>query len=253
MLKVKHNYGFFSCSSVRLYKIITYLNRHKTIPTLVDSSESYNKYKADCDVTTEMYEDYTTMDIPITFNTPIPIDRFNFQFSNYKDIDYASMLPFITKYFTPSKQIIAIRDALIDTYKIDPDTCVGLYYRGTDKRSETHIGDVNQYLSKINGVMEPGMTLFAQTDSTQCLNFFKTHFPSLIHLDETTTSSTNRGIHYQKTAAENNIEIKYLFASLLILAKCKYVVCSSGNCSIWLMHYRGGANNVQQYLNDIWY
>jgi len=163
------------------------------------------------------------------------------------------MLPFVTKYFTPSKQIIAIRDALIEKYKIDTDTCVGLYYRGTDKYSETRIGDVTQYLSKINGVMEPGMTLFVQTDSTQCLDFFKTHFPSLIHLEETSTSSTNVGIHFEKTAAENNLEIKYFFASLLILAKCKYVVCSSGNCSIWLMYYRGGANNVQQYLNDIWY
>ena len=29
----------------------------------------------------------------------------------------------------------------------------------------------------------------------------------------------------------------------------KYIVSTSGNCSKWMVFYRGNANNVYQYLN----
>jgi hypothetical protein len=36
------------------------------------------------------------------------------------------------------------------------------------------------------------------------------------------------------------------------MSKCKYVVCgSSGNCSIWITFYRGNADNVYQYLENV--
>ena len=52
---------------------------------------------------------------------------------------------------------------------------------------------------------------------------------------------------------QNNIYSKYYLAITIIMAKCKYIVCGSGNCSIWIMFYRGNNNNVCQYNNGKWY
>lgn len=45
---------------------------------------------------------------------------------------------------------------------------------------------------------------------------------------------------------------KYYLAITIIMSKCKFILCSSGNCSIWIMYYRGNCKNVFQYLNDKW-
>ena len=39
-------------------------------------------------------------------------------------------------------------------------------------------------------------------------------------------------------------------ATFLILSKCKHIIMSSGNCSLWTIYYRGNADNIYQYLND---
>ena len=50
---------------------------------------------------------------------------------------------------------------------------------------------------------------------------------------------------------QNNEFSKYYLAITMIMSECKYVVCgSSGNCSIWIMFYRGNADNVYQFLED---
>ena len=39
----------------------------------------------------------------------------------------------------------------------------------------------------------------------------------------------------------------------VIISKCKYIICSSGNCSIWMMFYRGNNKNIIQHINGSWY
>ena len=45
---------------------------------------------------------------------------------------------------------------------------------------------------------------------------------------------------------------KYL-AITIIMSRCKYIICGSGNCDIWIMFYRGNNKNVIQNLNGTWY
>ena len=45
MIKIQHNSGFFSCCSVRLNKIVDYINLEKKIPNIVDSSKQFKWYK----------------------------------------------------------------------------------------------------------------------------------------------------------------------------------------------------------------
>jgi len=75
---------------------------------------------------------------------------------------------------------------------------------------------------------------------------------NVIVIIENSTSYTNRGIHKEKTPSDNYNDVQTLFATFLIISKCKYIICSSGNCSIWMMYYRENANNVFQNLNKVW-
>ena len=36
------------------------------------------------------------------------------------------------------------------------------------------------------------------------------------------------------------------------MSKSKYIVCCAGNCSIWIMLYRGNCDNVYEYTNGKW-
>ena len=80
---------------------------------------------------------------------------------------------------------------------------------------------------------------------SRCIN-------NLIIIKENSVSYTDIGIHYEKTYNENYTDIQYLFGTFLIIAKCKYIICSSSNCSVWIMYYRENAENIYQNLNKIW-
>lgn len=46
---------------------------------------------------------------------------------------------------------------------------------------------------------------------------------------------------------------KYYLAITIIMSKCKYIICGSGNCSIWIMFYRENNKNVCQYRKGKWH
>ena len=46
---------------------------------------------------------------------------------------------------------------------------------------------------------------------------------------------------------------KKFLAIIMIMSKCKYIICGSGNCDMWIMFYRGNNKNVIQNLNGTWY
>jgi len=46
---------------------------------------------------------------------------------------------------------------------------------------------------------------------------------------------------------QNHIFSKYYLAITIIMSRCKYIICGSGNCSLWIMFYRNNCNNVYQH------
>lgn len=56
-----------------------------------------------------------------------------------------------------------------------------------------------------------------------------------------------------KKKNENYYQMFYFLSTVVIISKCKYIICSSGNCSIWMMLYRGNGKNIIQYLNGTWF
>ena len=259
MLKITHSYGFFSCCSVRLYSIINYLNTNKVLPIKVDSSSQFGlyKYNNNTDITFDFFEDYDNSDIQINYDKNFDIDINCFQFTNYKDIDYKFINSFISKYFSPSMLILNIYNKLLLKYNININNCIGLYYRGTDKFIETKLGTFESYYKKLNEIIDnnsnKNIQLIVQTDSTPFLNFMKKECNrQIIIINENSTSYKKKGIHNEKNGSENYVDMQYLFASFLIISKCKYIICSSGNCSVWMMFYRNNAYNVHQNLNCRW-
>ena len=62
----------------------------------------------------------------------------------------------------------------------------------------------------------------------------------------------NDTVDITMSSTNNDFSKKYL-AITIIMSKCKYIICGSGNCSIWIMFYRRNSNNVIQYLNGTFY
>jgi len=243
-----HNYGFFSCCSITLYYTIQYFNTQKKLP-LIDNTNNYNLYNNNTGLDISFYF-FKVKNDTIEYTNHICIDINNNQFENYITIRYNEILPFVEKYFTPSIHINHIYTHLIKKYNIDVNNCIGLYYRGTDKRNETSLGSFELYYNKLMSIIDSmNITVLIQTDSYPFLNYIiDKNIKNVIIINENKCSYTNNGIHNENSKIVNFNDIQYLFATFLIISKCKYIICSSGNCSVWMMYYRGNANNVYQYL-----
>jgi hypothetical protein len=256
MLKITHNAGFFSCCFVKLYKIIEFYKNNKHLPIEVDSSCQFEQYKkANIDITFLFFEHYDHICEELNIDSNNHIISWDEQFIDYKTVNYHDISPFVRKYFTPSSHIESIRTNLQSRYNIDLDNCIGLYYRGTDKISETQIDSFESYYHKLNEVINenPNIQVVVQTDSMYFLEYMREKcLQNIIIIAENSTSSTDRGIHHEKQNHENYSDIQYLFATFLLISKCKYIICSSSNGSIWMMYYRGNARNVYQNLNKHW-
>ena len=260
-LKIRHNAGFFSCCFVKLYEIIDFYKKNNKLPDEVDSSDLFDMYKYDTykydtktDITLDFFEHSNNVSA-VFGSRKKKIINWDEQFYNYKNVDYPAIIPFIKKYFTPSKKIKTIRNNLLVKYNIDVDNCVGLYYRGTDKFNETQLDSFDSYYSKLIEITntDNNLKILVQTDSAPFLDYINNkNLNNVIVINENSTSYTNSGIHNEKKQYENYKDIQNLFATFLIISKCKYIICSSGNCSIWMMYYRENAKNVYQNLNKTW-
>jgi hypothetical protein len=245
-----HNCGFFSCCSVILHNIIEYINTNKKLP-LSDSSNSFSWYKRNkLDITYDYFEPNINQD------EIKPIDyKESYQFIDYSNLDY-NVTSIVNKYFSPSPQIKELINSMEVKYNLDYNNICVLFYRGNDKITETKLCEYNDYLIYANQIMHdnPNVIFLIQSDETEFIQFMTMRFPnSFFFKDEARhmkkCNSTVDHVMYQT----NHLFSKYYLAITIIMSKCKYIICGSGNCSIWIMLYRGNNNNVCQYLDGKWY
>lgn len=249
-----HNAGFFSCCSVKLHHIIQFINLHSTLPDIVDSSAQFELYKLDnnVDVTYDFFKHYDHIDTSI--NSPIDY-TYLYQFNIYSTLDN-NINTVITKYFSPSQKIISIREHIKQKYNIDYNSSIAVYYRGTDKYTETALAGFDNFYDKIKEItrVNKDTTVIIQTDSSQFVDYINTkNLTNIIILHEASTSYSASGIHHEKTNMENYYDMLNLFAIYLILCKCKYLICGSGNGSMWMVFYRENCKGVYQFLNGTWH
>ena len=254
----KYTIGFFACCADILKHIIDYFNINKKLPLNIDTSQQFSIYKPSYiqgDIMPYFFEKKDNIDITY-INTIKLVNNFHsLQYERYKDMDYTQFTPFIEKYFSPSQEIIDIENQIINKYNINVNEYCAIYFRGTDKKEETEIGSFDTYIEKMNELLniDKNIKFIIQSDNTYFIDEIKSKFSNSISFDENVSSTSDKGIHNENSPDDNYIIMKNFLAIVYIISKCKYIICSSGNCSFWMMLFRGNGLNVNQYFNNQWY
>jgi hypothetical protein len=133
--------------------------------------------------------------------------------------------------------------------------CV-LFYRGNDKNTETLICEYAEYIEYANKVMNenPNIKFLVQSDETEFIELMMKTYPNNAFYFKDEIRHINKcNSTVDVVFKEQNYEFsKYYLAITIMMSKCKYIICGSGNCSLWIMLYRGNSKNVYQSTGDSW-
>jgi len=244
----QHEAGFFSCCSVRLHYLIEYFNYFKKLPKVYNTTGFYTWYKKNTteDITFDYFKHYDTININIEYKDNIDFKEY-YQYKDFNKIEIDKLKPFITKYYTPTEKIEGIVKDIEDKYKLDYNNICVLFYRGNDKATELNLPSFYEYIDNANIILKenPNIKFLIQSDETNFINEMKSNFPNhIIFYDEIRhISKTNTTV--DKVFKDQNYEysLKYL-AITIIMSKCKYVICSAGNCGLWIFLFRQNTTNM---------
>jgi len=246
--------GFFSTCSLILNHTIDFFNKNKKLPRLVDSSKMFGVYKLHDDQ--DIYKIcFYEKDIDIKYDSEISCSKTNLepQFSDYKLLNFEKVSPFIKKYFNPTNFITEKIDYLESKYNINyNNNYCGIFYRGNDKILETQKPPYEEVLIKALEFKNnnPDVIFIVQTDEEEFLHYFLNHFSNSIYFKEIPVIKNS--MTTVARSIENNLNkldiLGYFIASIFVQSKIKNIICSSGNCEIFIMFFRENANGVIQYL-----
>ena len=156
------------------------------------------------------------------------------------------------KYFTPSIKINNNIQSIENKYKIQnyENICV-LFYRGNDKVTETKLPTYDDIIVEARRLYNENnnITFLVQSDEIEFIEKMLQEFPnnSFYFKDEIRTIQKNNSLSVDKINVESNfVYSQYYLAITIIMSKCKYVICTTGNCSLWITLFRGNADNVFQ-------
>jgi hypothetical protein len=219
--------------------------------------------KEERDITFDYFQNYNTKE-NIDYIENIDYQQYNdadnsieFQYSIFKNMDFTKICPFVRKYFSPSKEILDLIYTIEQKYNIDySNTCV-LFYRGNDKKTETPLCSYEEIIEKANIILKTNSSVqfLIQSDETEFIEKMRELYPSnsfyfkdeIRHMKscDTTVDIVFKHMNYEFS--------KLYLAITVIMSKCEYIICGSGNCSFWIMLYRENANNVHQYFQNKWF
>jgi hypothetical protein len=254
---VHNNSGFFSCCSVRLDKIVQFYNKYKQLPSLVDSSEQFMWYKPTGRETESITADYfKESDSTIKFTGQIQYENW-YQYLDYKTINFKRLSPFINKYFSPANDIRTFVEILEAKYCIDYKNLGVLFYRGNDKVTETANAPYQDYLDRARKIQaeNPNVRFLVQSDETEFIETMmsKLLYPTFFMGDEIRHIKKSINTVDKVWTRDENYKFSQLYLAItIIMSKAKYIICGSGNCSIWICLYRGNTDGVQQFLKTAW-
>lgn len=252
-LVIEHNAGFFSCCSIYLDCVIKFFNSNKYLPDMIDTSKTFGWYKPlnhKSDITYVYFNNNNN--INIIYNKDIEYSQ-AYQYKIYNTINFEALTPFINKYFSLSDTIKNIMTAIINKYKINfNNTCV-LFYRGNDKKKETTLCSYEQILkyAKMIQNSNPNITFLVQSDETEFIYTMVSSLKKTIVFKDEIRHIKKQNTTVDKiNKSQNHKFSKYFLAITYIMSKCEYIICTTGNCSIWIMLYRGNADNVIQFVGN---
>lgn len=248
--------GFFSSASLRLGDIIEFFNKEKKLPDIVDSSTHFEYYKIqdfEKDITFEYFDHY---DIYPSIEYKTHVDYIeSYQYMDYSNLEYTNICPFVVKYFSPSAQIKKMIADLEEKYKIEYKNICVLFYRGNDKNRETQICGHDEYIKYAEEVLRknPNIRFFIQSDETEFIERMLAVFPNSFYMKNEIRHMRKCNDTVDKTMKTDIDKFSKLYLAItIIMSKCEYIICGTGNCSIWIMLYRGNNANVYQNRYGCW-
>ena len=261
---LKQNAGFFSCCSVRLNSIITFYNRYGRLPEKVDSSYQFRLYKLHSKLEQDITYDYFAREDDAANSVPPPrkIDYLErYQFSNFEFLDYKGIVPIVQRYFSPSQQIQNAICDIEDKYKLDYKNLCVLFFRGNDKGTEMFLPSYSAFLERARAQLKtnPQTTFLLQSDETEFLEYMARELghcgdgdipPRVIIFNDEIRHMRRQRSSVDKLpdSTKTNYYYSQLFLAItIIMSRANTVICTSGNCSIWIAFYRGGADGIIQF------
>lgn len=257
MLSVNHEGGFFSCTTVKLYRILEYFRRNKKLPVYIEGKGLFKYYKPsshkDSDITSHFFKTDSSKIIPGTGHVRLQL------FDHVKPlrtiIDFEGLIPYVERYYMPSPEIKTLISNLEEKYKIDYENTCGVYYRGTDKKTETTIAEYTLFYDKMRELQkssDSSLKFLIMTDTGPFIDDALKLFDNLIILEENKPSYDGKCLHINTEKDNNYEQVKLLLAVVIILSRCKHVIVPSSNVSYWIALYRKNCDNLYQVLNNKW-
>lgn len=190
------------------------------------------------DIIDEYFENYNNIK-NINIKYPIINDILAVQYNDYFKIDYEYIYPLIQKYFLPSNNINKIINNIEKKYKLNLNNILAIYYNEINVTNDIQIV-YEEFYNKILEIINfnKDIKILIQIDSIKFMDYINSkNLKNIIVINE-----------YKDNLCRLN-----LFAILIIISKCKYIICSSCNFSLWIMFYRSNNKNVIQHSNRVWY
>lgn len=248
--------GFFSCCTVHLQGILSHFNLYKKTPRYIDSTNQYLWYKTtdqkDQDIKSVYFQEFPENIIEYKKDVKFVSHSIEDQYSDYRTLQYEDLKPFISKYFTPSIEIRNIIHKIEHKYNLNYQETCALFFRGNDKQLEIALPDYQLYLNHARTLYQenPNIRFLVQSDETEFLKLISNEFPHnhIIFWDEIRHIPRNgRTTVDRLNPNTNSVMSKNFLAIIWIISKCKYVICNTGNCSMWIALYRGNSNGITQF------
>ncbi len=256
------NSNFYSSSSIILYGLMSFCCLMKKEPEILETTGLYIKYNP-CfeEIYTHLFKknnDYMIDNETICMLQNYTID--DGQFKNYKTLNYELFNKFIKKYFNPSDEINSIISKIENIYiqQYNYENICTLFYRGCDKSTETTICDYDEIIKKAKELMvsNPNIVFLLQSDEIEFIERMSLEFKNSFYFSSEFSIPIKKNTYINNvepfTREHNYIYGKNFLAITVVMSRCKYIICTTGNCSIWITFFRGNANNVHQFLHDKW-
>ena len=249
---IGHNAGFFSCCCVRLDQIIVFTNKNNKSPIIINNIDSFHWYSPNKNI--DILPSFFIIDELVEIDPKLQVNFHggDSQFEKYCNRQLSLLNPYIKKYFCPSPDILAIKNMILKKYSINCDDICCLFLRGNDKSKECRIPDYSEYINKAQYILQtnPNIKFIIQSDELEFIEKLKLVFPNnIIFYDEIRIISKNTSStvdNHGSTPVQNFEYAKKFLSIVLIMADCKYIVCNTGNISLWIALFRNNINNFIQ-------
>ncbi len=256
-----HDAGFFSNCSTTLESLV-HLQAWGIDPAAPDCNAVYLGYREHGearDIHAEVFAHRPAIALPGRDAIPEPFALFyaGHNHLHYRDRDFATLRPFLERFFMPGPRVRALQERLTAGAGFDPARSVAICWRGTDKHLEVQPADIGEYIALADRLLRDGKAdrVLIQTDQSQARDAVAEHFgPRCVFFDELPVSAGDRALHHTDLSAEHGLErvefARRLVAAMDLVAQAKHVITHTGNVGLWIALFRRSAERLWQFDRD---